>query len=125
MSWSDDEDRWLITFNGKAKTNPDGYQLGSPNFVIQIVPIVPSEFGDRYGGVTPKSEVVGSGKAYLLRDGFAIEMSWQRATPESPTSWLLSDGIPAPFERGQTWIALTSAEPSFDFPEATAGKGEK
>ena len=125
VDWSSEEDRWLISFNGKAKTNPDGYQLGSPNFVIQVVPIVPSDFGDRYGGVTPKSEVVGSGKGFLLRDGFAIEVRWQRDSPETPTRWQLADGSPAPFERGQIWIALTATEPSFGYPEATVGENQK
>lgn len=125
VDWSRDEDRWLIYFNGKPKTNPDGYQFGSPNFVIQVVPIVPSDFGDRYGGVTPKSEVVGSGKGYLLRDGFAIEVKWQRDSLEAPTTWQLADGSSAPFERGQIWIALTATEPSFEFPEATAGGEQK
>ncbi|NDI09822.1 MAG: DUF3048 domain-containing protein [Actinobacteria bacterium] len=125
VDWSRDEDRWLIYFNGKPKTNPDGYQFGSPNFVIQVVPIVPSDFGDRYGGVTPKSEVVGSGKGYLLRDGFAIEVKWQRGSPEAPTRWQLADGSSAPFERGQIWIALTATEPSFEFTEATAGGEQK
>lgn len=125
VDWSSEEDRWLISFNGKAKTNPDGYQLGPPNFVIQVVPIVPSDFGDRYGGVTPKSEVVGSGKGFLLRDGFAIEVRWQRDSPETPTRWQLADGSPAPFERGQIWIALTATEPSFGYPEATVGENQK
>lgn len=125
VDWSRDEDRWLIYFNGKPKTNPDGYQFGSPNVVIQVVPIVPSDFGDRYGGVTPKSEVVGSGKGYLLRDGFAIEVKWQRDSPEAPTRWQLADGSSAPFERGQIWIALTATEPSFEFTEATAGGEQK
>ncbi|MFM7463439.1 MAG: DUF3048 domain-containing protein [Actinomycetota bacterium] len=125
VDWSSDEDRWLISFNGKPKVNPDGYQLGSPNFVIQIVAIVPSDFGDRYGGVTPKSEVVGSGKGFLLRDGFAIEVSWRRDSPETPTTWQLVDGSPAPFEPGQIWIALTANEPSFGYPEATVGDNQK
>jgi hypothetical protein len=125
VDWSSDQDRWLISFNGKPKMNPDGYQLGSPNFVIQVLPIVPSDFGDRYGGVTPKSEVLGSGKGYLLRDGFAIEVRWQRDSLQTPTRWLLADGSPAPLERGQIWIALTVNEPSFGYPEATVGAQQK
>ena len=126
VQWSTDEDRWLIEFNGEANLTPDGYQLGSPTFVIQLVPIVPSEFGDRFGGITPKSEVIGTGKAYLLRDGQVIEMQWSRTSTSVPTEWSLLDGTPAPFERGQIWIALTENEPTFEYAvDATGSKGEK
>jgi len=114
--WSKKEDRWLIEFNGEANLTNDGYQLGSPTFVIQVVPIVPSEFGDRYGGITPKSEVIGTGKGFLLRDGQVIEVQWTRESAAAPTLWTLLDGSPAPFEHGQIWIALTANEPTFEFP---------
>jgi len=113
--WSKKEDRWLIEFNGEANLNNDGYQLGSPTFVIQVVPIAPSEFGDRYGGITPKSEVIGKGKGFLLRDGQVIEVQWTRESATAPTLWTLLDGSPAPFEPGQIWIALTANEPTFEF----------
>jgi hypothetical protein len=116
VTWSDDEDRWLIEFNGEPNLNPDGYQLGSPTFVIQIVDIEPSEFGDRYGGITPKHEVIGQGRGFLLRDAQAIEVRWSRDSATTPTNWSLADGSPAPFEPGQIWIALTENEPSFEYP---------
>ena len=113
-TWSDSEDRWLLDFNGEANLNPDGYQLGSPNFIIQMVEIVPSGFGDRYGGITPKSEVIGNGRGYLLRDGTMFEVRWSRPTLESVTRWTFADGRDAPFEPGQIWIALTENEPEFE-----------
>jgi len=126
VKWSKKEDRWLIEFNGEANLNSDGYQLGSPTFIIQVVPIVPSEFGDRYGGITPKSEVIGAGKGFLLRDGQVIEVQWSRESATTPTRWTLLDGSPAPFERGQIWIALTANEPTFEFPvDETEAEPEK
>lgn len=126
VTWSQEEDRWLIEFNGRPNINAEGYQLGSPTFVIQLVDIEPSEFGDRYGGITPKHEVIGQGRGYLLRDGQAIEVSWQRESATSQTRWSLIDGQPAPFEPGQIWIALTENEPIFEFPaDATESGDEK
>ena len=116
VTWSSEQDRWLIDFNGEPNLNPDGYQLGSPTFVIQIVNIEPSEFGDRYGGVTPKHEVVGQGLAYILRDGQAIEAQWTRESVTATTKWSLMDGRDVPFEPGQIWIALTENEPKFEYP---------
>lgn len=113
-SWSTEEDRWLLDFNGQPNLNPDGYQLGSPTFVIQLVEISASEFGDRYGGVTPKHDVVGQGKGYILRDGQVFEANWMRPTLESKTEWKFADGSDAHFEPGQIWFALTSNEPVFE-----------
>lgn len=115
VTWSEDEDRWLIEFNGEPNLNPDGYQLGSPTFVIQIVDIEASDFGDRYGGVTPKHEVIGEGRGFLLRDGQSIEVLWNRESATASTVWSLLDGAPAPFEPGQIWIALTENEPQFEY----------
>ena len=114
VTWSDEEDRWLLEFNGEPNLNPQGYQLGSPNFIVQLVEIVDSGFGDLYGGVTPKSEVIGQGRGYLLRDGEMFEVNWARPTLESATRWTLLDGREAPFERGQIWFALTDQEPIFE-----------
>lgn len=126
VEWSAEEERWLIEFNREPNLNPDGYQLGSPTFVIQIVEIKPSEFGDRYGGITPKHEVVGAGSGFVLRNGQAIEARWTRESVESQTKWTLPDGSSVPFEPGQIWIALTNNEPKFTFPaEATEGGNEK
>lgn len=126
VSWSSSEDRWLLDFNGQPNLNPEGYQLGSPTFVIQLVEISASEFGDRYGGVTPKHQVVGTGRGYILRDGQAIEAQWSRTALEAKTEWKLMDGSDAHFEPGQIWIALTNNEPVFEkVPEETVDTGTK
>ena len=126
VTWSVDEDRWLLDFNGQPNVTPDGYQLGSPTFVIQLVEIAPSEFGDRYGGVTPKHQVVGDGRGFILRDGQAIEARWSRPTLDSKTEWKLLDGSDAHFEPGQIWFALTDTEPQFEeLPKETAETSTK
>lgn len=123
LIWSEIEDRWLINFNGSANLTESGYQLGSPTFLIQMVDIVASSFGDKFGGVTPRTVVIGDGRGYLLRDGQVIEVLWSRPSAESVTTWSLQDGSPAPFDPGQIWIALTDQVPEFSFPpplEATS-----
>jgi len=116
--WSTDQKRWLLSFLGTPDLDSDGVQLGSPTFIIQKVSITPSEYHDKVGGVTPFSNTVGSGSAYLLRDGRAFPIFWNRATAEKPTTWTLKDGTNANFVKGQIWIALTDNEPIFTFPVA-------
>lgn len=114
--WEKKSKKFLLNFNGQPDFGADGVQLGSSMMVIQLIEITPSEFGDKFGGITPKSHVVGSGIAYLLRGGTMTKVSWKRPDPTSPTEWLLPDGKPANFATGQVWFFLTDREPIFAFP---------
>jgi hypothetical protein len=111
--WSDTERRWLLSNNGLANLAASGVQLGASTFVIQIVSITPSEYADKFGGVTPFTATVGSGIGYILRDGKYIPAIWDRPTPESGTAWKTTSGVEIPFAPGQIWIALTDKEPIF------------
>jgi hypothetical protein len=116
MTWSKSEKRWLLTFNGKPNLDSNGRQLGSANFVIQKVAITDSIYGDKFGGVTPMSNTVGSGTGYLLRDGKIVSIKWERPSAQVGTIWTLADGTVANFADGQVWIALTDTEPKFEYP---------
>jgi len=121
-AWSVEEKRFLLKHNGKANIASSGIQLGSPMMVIQMVKISPSEYGDKFGGVTPKSEVIGSGHGYLLRNQRVVKVLWNRASLSEPTTWSFEDGSPAYFARGQIWFFLTNNEPKFTYlPKAAKG----
>jgi hypothetical protein len=116
--WNEDEKRFLLDFDGEPNVDEKGNRLGSPMMVIQLIEIYPSEYGDKFGGVTPKNDVVGNGTGYLLRNGKITKVNWSRPTPESETLWTLEDGSDALFERGQIWFFLTDKEPKFTYPQA-------
>jgi hypothetical protein len=113
--WNKSERRFVLDHDKKANLAASGEQLGSPMMVIQIANISPSEYGDKFGGVTPKTTVTGTGTGYLLRNGSVTKALWERATPEAPTTWTLEDGTDAFFQRGQVWIFLTDQQPEFEF----------
>ena len=111
--WSEQESRWLLSHNKKLNRAESGVVLGPTTFVIQMVKISPSEYGDKLGGVTPISETIGTGKAYVLRNGERFVTTWNRATADSGTTFTFSDGTVMNFDRGQVWVALTDREPEF------------
>ena len=111
--WSDTDSRWHLSHNGKLNLADSGVVLGPTTLVIQIVRIVPSEYSDKLGGITPLSETVGTGKAYVLRNGEVFTTIWNRATPDSGTTFTFSDGSVMNFAPGQIWVALTDREPEF------------
>lgn len=111
--WSAKESRWLLSHNGRLNVAESGVVLGATTLVIQIVKISPSEYGDKFGGVTPLSETIGSGVAYVLRDGELFATTWNRADADAGTTFSLSDGSLMNFAPGQVWVALTDREPEF------------
>ena len=121
VTWSSQEGRWLISNNGVANMSASGIQHGPTTFLIQLVEIVPSEYGDKFGGVTPLSVTVGSGTGYVLRDGEYFAATWSRPDELSGTTWRALDGSEIPFARGQVWIALTEKNPQFalELPSTT------
>ena len=116
LNWDEESSKFLLKFDGKPNIGSEGIQLGSNMMVIQIINIYPSEYGDKFGGITPKNEVVGSGRAFLLRDGTVTEIKWNRPSAASPTEWTLPDGSEALFANGQVWVFLTDQDPTFSYP---------
>ena len=111
--WSSLEKRWHLTHNNVQNLSDLGRVLGPTTFVIQIVSITPSEYGDKFGGVTPFSNTVGNGSGYILRDGKSFTARWSRLSPELGTTWTSLDGSEIAFAPGQVWVALTGGEPDF------------
>ena len=111
--WSEKESRWLLSHNGKLNVADSGAVLGATTLVIQMVKISPSEYGDKFGGVTPLSETIGTGKAYVLRNGELFTTTWNRAFADSGTTFTLPDGSSMNFAPGHIWVALTDREPEF------------
>ncbi len=122
--WDEEEQFFLLNFNGAPNLAKSGLRLGSNNLIIQLAEIKPSEYGDKFGGITPKTNVIGAGKAFLLRDGTITSVNWNRESATSPTTWILENGEPANFATGQVWIFLTDQELEISYPvvDETNGK---
>jgi len=118
--WDPKSLRWLLSVNSVPDISDLGENLGPTTLVIQKVSITPSEFGDKFGGNTPFSQTVGSGKGYVLRDSTVIAGTWNRADLLSPTTWSDETGAEIKFAPGQVWVALTDKEPVFTRKFASA-----
>ena len=120
--WSQKESRWLLSHNNSVDVAESGVVLGPSTLVIQMVSITPSEYSDKFGGVTPYSQTVGEGRAYVLRDGQRFATTWKRPSAESGTTFTFADGATVNFDPGQIWIALTDREPDFTSPPVAKTK---
>ncbi len=115
-TWSKSQERWLLSNSGIDDFSASGIHLGPTTFVIQVVSVTPSIYGDKFGGVTPFIQTVGSGAGYILRDGKAISARWSRPTASDGTNWIDVNGEEITFAPGQIWVALTDVEPEFTYP---------
>jgi len=111
--WSVEENRWTIFNTGVPNLSATGAPHSPTTIVIQKVKIVPSMYGDRYGGVTPHSLTIGSGTGHILRDGEYFPATWSRPDAQSGTTWRALDGSELNFARGQVWVALVEKDPIF------------
>lgn len=121
-TWSSEESRWLLSHNNAINAAESGVVLGPTTLVIQMVSITPSEYKDKVGGVTPYSQTVGEGGAYVLRNGQRFITTWNRPSAESGTTFTFADGATMNFDPGQIWIALTDREPDFTSPPTPKSK---
>ena len=119
-TWSEAEKRWLLSHNNEPDLSETGKRLGPTTLVIQMVSITASVYGDKFGGVTPFSNTVGTGTGYILRDGKSYTATWSRPSNLDGTTWSALDGSELTFAPGQVWVALTDVEPDFTLIPASA-----
>ena len=119
-TWDETSYRWFLNVNSAPDLSDLAKNLGPTTLVIQIVSITPSEYGDKFGGNTPFSQTVGTGKGYVLRDSTVIQGTWNRPDSLSPTVWTDATGAEIKFAPGQIWVALTDKEPDFTRKPASA-----
>ncbi len=79
-----------------------GQPITTDNLVVVLVP-------HEYYSVVPEMvdmQFLGTGTAYVFRDGQAYKVLWSRPTAESVLSLIGEDGKPFPFKPGNTWVEV-------------------
>ena len=97
---------WAISLDNRAqKDKATGKAVVAQTVVVQLITQTLSGQGDKFGGRTPKIKTVGSGKAFILRDGQRYDAQWSRPTGASGTSFTINGEV-VPFDVGQAWFLL-------------------
>ncbi len=117
-TWSASERRWLLAHDGNPDLAASQAILGPTTLVIQQVEIHPSIYGDKFHANTPKSETIGTGTGWILRDGMSYAANWSRASMADGTHWRLADGSEVRFAPGSVWVLLSdrTKTPAFELP---------
>jgi hypothetical protein len=95
----------------------NGQQIAADNVVILIAP-------HQYAfGTSPgPNEVIdillsGSGPAYAFRDGLAYDLTWNRASEDSPVILTYTDGTPYALKPGNTWFQVIGRSSQITQPD--------
>jgi hypothetical protein len=94
------------TQNGAPDNLADGGQATANDIVILSVGIAHTGIFDQARNEDPLVVVIGSGPAWVVRDGFVFKATWQRPSATVAMQLVGADGQPVPLHTGRTWMEL-------------------
>lgn len=106
LRWNAKRGQYLVVTDGRPDVSPSGTQYGAGTVVVQYVTSKPSANRDVNGRPTPVEQLVGSGKAIVLRGGRAWQATWSRAGATSPTTFTASGQVVTFAPQGPVWVLL-------------------
>jgi DUF3048 family protein len=104
--WRWEGGRWVRYVDGAPMELEDGSAIAADNVVIQQVRVSESDIVDVAGYPSPEVELVGEGKAWILRDGKLIVGRWERAGEGELTIFRTRRGDEIALTPGQTFVEL-------------------
>lgn len=106
--WSEKSGVWLRAQSGVVDKDSKGKQLSAVNVVVLRVPV-------STGLGVPKTELVGSGVAWVSTGGATIKARWSKGSRSSRISLVDSNGVVVRLAPGNTWIELVPTSGSASF----------
>lgn len=107
IDWQFDGTGYQRGQNGRLSNDSDGQPITAETVVVVMVEELDTGRRDSAGSIVPDYEVVGSGEAYVFRNGKAFVATWERANNGEFFRFVGADGEPIPFKPGTTWFHLT------------------
>jgi hypothetical protein len=104
--WTWDGGKYLRTQNGSADMLMDGTQVSASNVVVLSVSVRSTAAHDSHGSVVPLPVVIGSGTAWVLRNGVVVKGIWNRQGEDAPLRLLTSAGDVITLSPGRTWVEV-------------------
>jgi hypothetical protein len=104
--WTWTGTNYVRTQNGSPDRLSDGSRVNTTNVVILSVTWRPTSIVDAAGNHDPYVIVIGTGSAYVLRDGKLIVGRWVRPSYRTPMRIVDASGQPIALHPGRSWIEL-------------------
>jgi hypothetical protein len=104
--YSSSRGRYLRWHGTVPHTLSDGTQVSAKNVVVQVVKIEMTDITDVNGVRSPEVVSIGSGRAYVFRNGRIIQGTWSRPSLSAQTRFVDGRGQVIPLAPGTTWVEL-------------------
>jgi hypothetical protein len=98
--------RWVRQLDGAPMLSEHGAPIAVDNVVIQEVVVTMSDIIDASGSHSPEVELVGEGRAWILRDGRLVKGRWHRASLQDVTVFETRSGEEIALAPGTTFVEL-------------------
>jgi len=98
--------RTYLRYIGTRPHMSENGQLAFRNVIIEVVNVTSGSYSDHAGNITHEINLVGSGRAIVLRGGRAFEGSWSRSSRSEPTKYADSSGNALRLAPGRTIVEL-------------------
>lgn len=106
VGWVWSEGRWVRHLDGAPMLAENGASIAVDNVVIQEVVVTDSDIVDVAGFPSPEVELVGQGRAWILRDGRLVVGRWRRASLGDITVFETRGGEEIALAPGTTFVEL-------------------
>lgn len=107
-NWDATSTKWQRVQQGEADLDSNGAQLSASNVVVLRVGVVNDK------GV-PKTELYGSGEAWVSSGGGTVHGTWSKDSATAPIRLLDDNGVTIRLAAGNTWFELIPHSGSIDF----------
>lgn len=104
--WNATDKMWMRSEGIKPFLNKDGKQFGTNNLMIIEVREIDAGYKGQTGGYVPRTVLTGSGRAWVLSDGKAVEIAWNKPFVDAQMELTDLDGNPFTMPTGRTWVEL-------------------
>ena len=104
--WRWAKGQWVRYLDGTPMLLESGGPITADNVVIQVVKTTESDFQDVAGYPSPEVDLVGKGKAWVLRDGRLIVGRWERPDVGEFTTFVSKSGEEIELRPGTTFVEL-------------------
>jgi hypothetical protein len=104
--WNAARGVWLRSHGTEAHLLEGDVQVSATNVIVQVVKTKITGISDAAGNPSPEAITVGSGRAYIFRDGRMIVGTWVRQGKDDVTQFLTKSGDEIKLAPGNTWIEL-------------------
>jgi hypothetical protein len=106
VAWGWDGQKWSRVQNGQATVDGSGAAVAPRNIVVMFINYVDTGERDQSNSTVPEGQLIGSGEAWVVRDGAYVKGKWTKASDTASIELTDAKGDRLKLLAGQTWVEL-------------------